>query len=132
MVGFRGAGRRVAGPRGLKRQAGSTGCTLPPSDLGQRRGRWLALLASDSHHDESDGDELRLRFLTTGGVRRKLTALVALERDCCSHLGWWVRPDGSDVVLAIRGDPPDLARLRRLLAVRHRSDQELARRSITH
>jgi len=39
------------------------------------------------------------------GIREELEALAAVERECCSYVGWDVIQDEDHVVLRVAADP---------------------------
>jgi hypothetical protein len=79
-------------------------CTLGPTDLAGRAARWEALAARAMRLAAETERGVRLVFATGPGVADELTALVALERDCCGFAAWSIRESEGELTLEIRGD----------------------------
>jgi hypothetical protein len=76
-------------------------CTLGSEEHRGRRERWLRLTrqALDEKRLTPQGVHLRLRTLS--GVEDEASALVTLERDCCSFARWSVASHGATVTIDI-------------------------------
>jgi len=80
-------------------------CTLGPNDGAARIQRWEALSAKGRLSARRSGHLLEVRYEPEPGLREKLQALAAAERQCCSFADWKVTQEQDHVVLHIRADP---------------------------
>lgn len=74
-------------------------CTLSTGDLAEQARRWRALPLVQ--REETD-DGLRVTFAREPGVEDQLSALVAVENDCCRWAHWIVE-DGVVLVATSSG-----------------------------
>lgn len=92
-------------------------CSLGRTDLARRQKRWLALAARTPARVSRTGAGLRLTFGAGAGVAEELSALVALERECCAFADWSLHTGPAQVVLDISGGTPEaVAAVREMFA----------------
>ncbi|HEY6835360.1 MAG TPA: hypothetical protein VI142_02720 [Gaiellaceae bacterium] len=76
-------------------------CTLGSSELGSQVDRWKRLYAEAGFGRTETDHGVRVQFRRGPGVEQELTALVAVERECCKWAGWTVEGDEDDLILEI-------------------------------
>lgn len=78
-------------------------CALSPADLVTRAARWEALTARALLQASRSDRGLRLVFRAGPRVAGELSALVALERECCAFAAWSVVETDGKLALDITG-----------------------------
>jgi hypothetical protein len=76
-------------------------CTLGAAELATQAGRWQALSAAAATKRTVTEKGLRLAFRRDPAVERELTALVAVEVECCRWADWRIDADADELVLEI-------------------------------
>ena len=80
-------------------------CTLTAGDGAARMRRWEALSAKGRPSATRSGHVLVVPYQPGPGIRKELEELAAVERECCSFVGWDVIQDEDHVVLRVAADP---------------------------
>lgn len=83
-------------------------CALTNGQAGGRRARWQAVLADGGARTEAVDGGVRVRLDARPGIRERLEALVAAERNCCAFADWTVEAGAEGLRLDVRvpgGDP---------------------------
>jgi hypothetical protein len=88
-------------------------CTLTAAGHAEQLERWHRLAARAFVAREETADGLRLEFRELPGVREELSALVAVEKECCAWASWEV--DGAE--LRVRSTRDGVATLHGMLAL---------------
>ena len=76
-------------------------CTLTSSRLAAQAARWERLMAGSVTECTQTSDGLHMSFRPEPGVEEELSALVAVENECCRWADWTVEADGGQIVLAV-------------------------------
>ena len=74
-------------------------CTLGSSELGTQVERWKRLCAETSFGRTETDNGVRVHFRRSREAERELTALVAVERECCKWAEWTLEADEDDLIL---------------------------------
>jgi hypothetical protein len=82
-------------------------CSLGPSDLAGRAGRWSELAERALVQVSQTERGLRLAFAAAPGAADELRALAAAERECCAFATWSVYSADGELVLEVSGDSPE-------------------------
>jgi hypothetical protein len=86
-------------------------CTLSQSDVAALTSRWARLAASANAERRQTDDGLRIAFQATPEAERELTALVAVESDCCRWANWSVEQSEDRLVLVVTAGGDGVAAL---------------------
>jgi hypothetical protein len=78
-------------------------CSLRPGDLSGRAARWRALTARALLQASRTEGGLRLVFRALPEVAGELSALAALERECCPFAAWSVHQSEGELTLEVSG-----------------------------
>ena len=89
-------------------------CSLDADELPERRRRWRALVERSLEERAMLPAGVRLSFRPGPGVEAELSALAALERDCCSFASFDVRAGGDCVTLDVTSAGEGVAAVREL------------------
>lgn len=81
----------------------SVACTLSSDQFNERLARIALMARRHLLAQHQDGQTLRLHYARE--ALHELRALVEMERDCCAHLGFELKEDGSVVELALTAPP---------------------------
>ena len=76
-------------------------CTLGSSELRSQAARWKSLYAEAGFGRTETGDGMRVHFRRSQEAEHELTALVAVERECCKWAEWTLEADEDDLILEI-------------------------------
>jgi hypothetical protein len=86
-------------------------CTLTGTDLKSQHARWIALRERFGLGRRETADGLRLTFDDRPEVEAELTALIAVENECCAWASWTVERDDDALVMAARSEGAGVATL---------------------
>lgn len=89
-------------------------CSLPMAELGDRRAEWQQLAGEALLQTRSTPLGARLTYSGSDEVADRLSALAALERDCCSFAQWNVERESEVVVLDVSAEGDGVAAVREL------------------
>ena len=89
-------------------------CTLGASDFKEQAHRWTALRQRAERRQVETAAGKRIYFAAEDGVAEELSALVAVERDCCAWASWTVEREADDVVLEIASSGEGVPAIRRM------------------
>jgi hypothetical protein len=95
--------RKGSGMNTDEHTAGLLGCSLPGADFLERKTVWHTLARRALVAAARRAAGAVFRFRKHPDVETELRRLLALERQCCSSLGWDIVDDGSELVLTITG-----------------------------
>jgi hypothetical protein len=91
-------------------------CSLDASGYEQRRSEWRDLITQALRDQITTETGVRLTFTATPDVERRLTALVAAERDCCAFATWTVTHQNNALILLVNSQGEGAAAVRELFA----------------
>jgi hypothetical protein len=74
-------------------------CTLGSSELGTQAERWKWLFTQTGFGRTETDARLRVHFMRS--AEAELTALVAVERECCKWAEWTIEADEDGLILEI-------------------------------
>jgi hypothetical protein len=76
-------------------------CSLDAAGLQARQRDWQELIAAALRDRQETDTGVRLAFSLTPDVERRLSLLVAAERECCAFASWTVNRAGQELVLTV-------------------------------
>src|SRR5215475_11385118 len=76
-------------------------CTLGSSELESQAARWKSLYAGAGFGRTETEVGVRVHFRRSQETEHELTALVAVERECCKWAEWTLVADEDDLMLEI-------------------------------
>jgi hypothetical protein len=86
-------------------------CSLTRKDLKTQRERWARVCAEAGTDRVETEDGIRLVFANKPGVADEVSALVAVENECCNWAQWTVSREGDALFMDARSRSEGIAAL---------------------